>query len=145
LRRKNLGPLMSLMGHSRPTGHSLTSRDVRNCSKAELGWCCGKFPTERVGETVPAGGRRHELGDSFRSLLANSLRTEATFLPDHASEKLHWKGVLRRRLFQRAAKRWGMRGDSVGIAGGRTVGRCGVAPACAFAGAFSKASSKPKQ
>ena len=34
---------MSARGHSLPTGHSLTSRDVRNCSKAELRWCCGKF------------------------------------------------------------------------------------------------------
>jgi hypothetical protein len=34
---------------SLPIGHSLTSRDVRNCSKAELSCCCGKFPTERVG------------------------------------------------------------------------------------------------
>jgi len=81
------GPeLENNQGHSLPVGHSLTSRDVRNCSKAELRWCCGKFPTERVGETVPAGGRRHELGDSFRSHLANSLRTEATFLPDHADK-----------------------------------------------------------
>src|SRR5262249_14455960 len=85
-------------GHSLPTDHSLTSRDVRNCSKAELRWCCGKFSTERVGETVPAGGRRHELGDSFRSLLANSLRTEATFLPDHAGKALDRKSVLRGRL-----------------------------------------------
>ena len=93
------GPLMNAMGHSLPIGHSLTSRDVRNCSKAELSWCCGKFPTERVGETVPARGRQHELRDSFRSLLANSLRTEATFLPDHAGTELDRKTVLRRRLF----------------------------------------------
>src|SRR5262249_35952262 len=42
---------MTGLGHSLPIGHSLTSRDVRNCSKAELSWCCGKFPTEGVGET----------------------------------------------------------------------------------------------
>jgi hypothetical protein len=86
-------PATSVVGHSLPIGHSLTSRDVRNCSKAELRWCCGKFPPEGVGETVP------ELGDSFRSLLANSLRTEATFLPDHAGKELDRKTVLCRRLF----------------------------------------------
>ena len=48
---------------------------------------------------MPAGGCRHELGDSFRSLLANSLRTEATFLPDHAGKELDRKAVLCRRLF----------------------------------------------
>jgi hypothetical protein len=63
----------SAQSHSLAIGHSLTSRDVRNCSKAELTWCCGKFPTERVGETLPAGGRRHELGDPFRALGTDSL------------------------------------------------------------------------
>ncbi len=33
------------------------------------------------------------------SLRADSLRIEATFLPDHAGKELDWKGVLRRRLF----------------------------------------------
>jgi hypothetical protein len=49
--------LLRATRHSLPIGHSLTSRDVRNCSKAELSWCCGKFPIERVGETMPAGVR----------------------------------------------------------------------------------------
>jgi hypothetical protein len=54
---------------------------------------------ERVGEAVPAGGRRHELGDTCGSLRADSLCIEATFLPDHAGNELDWKGVFRRRLF----------------------------------------------
>jgi hypothetical protein len=91
--------LESGVGHSLPIGHSLTSRDVRNCSKAELRWCCGKFSTERVGETVPAGGRRHELCNTCCSLRADSLRIEATFLLDDAGKQLDWKAVLRRQLF----------------------------------------------
>ena len=54
---------------------------------------------ERVSEAVPTGGVRHELCDTCGSLRANSLRIEATFLPDHAGKELDWKGVLRRRLF----------------------------------------------
>ena len=54
---------------------------------------------ERIGKAVPAGGRRHELCDTCGSLRADSLRIEATFLPDHAGKELDWKGVLRRRLF----------------------------------------------
>jgi hypothetical protein len=106
----------SVVGHSLPTGHALTSRDVRNCSKAELRWCCGKFPTERVGKTVPAGGRRHELRGPFRSL-----RTEATFLPDHAGKKLDWNGVLRCRMLQGSANIMGG-GRSPGGSVGRRLG-----------------------
>jgi hypothetical protein len=38
---------------------------------------------ERIGEAMPAGGRRHELCDTCGSLRAYSPRIEATFLPDH--------------------------------------------------------------
>jgi hypothetical protein len=81
---------MSVGGHLLPTGHALTSRDVRNCSRAELSWCCGKSPTERVGETrgaIPA-----------TPFEPDSLLIEATFLPDHAGKEFDLKGVLRRRL-----------------------------------------------
>ena len=54
---------------------------------------------EWVSQAVPTGGRRHELRDTCGSLRADSLRIEATFLPDHAGKKLDWEGVLRRRLF----------------------------------------------
>jgi hypothetical protein len=56
--------------------------------------------SDRTGRRDRAGWRSPaELGDSFRSLLANSLRTEATFLPDHAGKELDRKAVLCRRLF----------------------------------------------
>jgi hypothetical protein len=54
---------------------------------------------ERVGETVPARGRRHELRNTCGSLRADSMGIEATFLPDHAGEELDWKAVLGRRVF----------------------------------------------
>jgi hypothetical protein len=57
------------------------------------------YRIERIGEAVPTGGRRHELCDTSGSLRADSLRIEATFLPDNAGKELYWKGVLRRRLF----------------------------------------------
>ena len=54
---------------------------------------------ERVGETVPAGGRRHELCDTRGSLRADSPRIEAALLPDHPGKELYGKGTLCRRLF----------------------------------------------
>ena len=54
---------------------------------------------ERVGETVPASGRRHELGNTRGSLRTDSIGIEATFLPNHAGEELDRKAVLSRRLF----------------------------------------------
>ena len=57
---------------------------------------------EWIGKAVPAGGRWHELCDTCGSFRADSLRIEATFLPDHAGKELDRKAVLCRRLLQRA-------------------------------------------
>jgi hypothetical protein len=71
---------------------------------------------ERIDETVLARGARHELGDALRPLLADGVRIEAAFLPDHPGKELDRKSILRRRLFQRAAN----------VVGGRRLGGCGV-------------------
>jgi hypothetical protein len=51
---------------------------------------------ERIRKSVPARGRRHELCDTCGSLRADSLRIEATFLPDHTGKELNRQGVLGR-------------------------------------------------
>ena len=101
---------------------------------------------ERVGETVPAGGCRHELRDTCGSLRADSQRIEAALLPYHPGKELYGQSVLGRRLFRARQI-----SSAVGTCSDRPrsslavdwSGIAGVAPACAFAGAFAKASAKP--
>jgi hypothetical protein len=58
---------------------------------------------ERMGESVPASGLRHELCDARSTLWAHSAGVEAALLPDHASEKFNGEAILCRSLFQRPA------------------------------------------
>ena len=58
---------------------------------------------ERIGESVPASGLRHELCDARSTLWAHSAGIEAALLPDHASEKFDGEAILCRSLFQRPA------------------------------------------
>jgi len=89
---------------------------------------------------MPAGGRRHELGDTCGSLGADSHRIEATFLPDHARKELDRKGILGRRLLQGAANViWGERSRGRLFAGrGRMsafpIGGCWRSRACLCVG-----------
>ena len=82
---------------------------------------------ERIGEPVPIGGLRHELGDAFGALVADRAGVKAALLPDHAGEEFDRKLVLRRVLFDRAAdiiggrRRFG-RGGLIGRV--RRQGRC---------------------
>jgi hypothetical protein len=66
------GRPMSPLGHSRPMGHALTSRDVRNCSKAELSWCAASFRPR--GRAVPVARYGH-LSQRVTKLCQNDHRT----------------------------------------------------------------------
>jgi hypothetical protein len=55
---------------------------------------------ERIGETVPGSGLRHELCDARSALWAHGAGIEAALLPDHASEKFHGEAILCCSLFQ---------------------------------------------
>jgi hypothetical protein len=83
---------------------------VRRCGKSKIAKPVQQFAQvrsrvpqrldrlERVGETVPAGGRRHELGYPLGSLGADRPRVEAALLPDHSRKELDRQRVLRGRL-----------------------------------------------
>ena len=75
------------------------AKPVQQLAQISSGMPQRLYRIKRVGEAVRAGGRRRELCDTCGSLRADSLRIEATFLPDYSGKELDRQGVLRRRLF----------------------------------------------